>query len=68
MEPFGLFQFLQNLLNAQSNLGEAPPPQSAENSPTETPSPQPKTEAPPPVQNAAATFLENHERRARRRK
>ena len=68
MEPFGLFQFLQNLLNAQSNLGEAPPPQSGEISPKEPPAPQPKAEEPPPSQNAAAVFLENHERRARRRK
>ena len=44
MEPFGLFQFLQNLLNSQSDLGEASPSQSADVSPKEPPSPPPKTE------------------------
>ena len=67
MEPFGLFQFLQNLLTPQSDLGENPPPQSAEISPKEPTAPPPKTDE-SPAQNAAAVFLENHERRARRRK
>ena len=67
MEPFGLFQFLQNLLTSQNDLGENPPPESAEISPKEPHSSPPKPEEPTP-QNAAAVFLENHERRARRRK
>lgn len=67
MEPFGLFQFLQNLLNAQSNLSEAPPPQNAE-APQEKPQELPQNKEKAPAVNAAAAFLENHERRARRRK
>ncbi len=62
MEPFGLFDFLQNLLNAQAPAGESAPP----------PEPQ-KTEAPataerpaPQTKNPAAAFLEAHERRAGR--
>ena len=67
MEPFGLFQFLQNLLTPQSDLGETPPPQSAETPQQKAQETPPKTEE-LPAQNAAAAFLENHERRARRRK
>lgn len=64
MEPFGLFQILQNLLT--------PPAPTEENvtsvNPTE-PSPQKSSEQKVPsssTRNAAALFLENHEKRAGR--
>lgn len=64
MEPFGLFQFLQNLLAST-------PPSQKETEETlsheEGELPSQKTENPVSV-NAAASFLEEHERRARRRK
>lgn len=64
MEPFGLFQILQNLLNSTTPSAEnaAPPP-------TPEPEPQiPDETAKPslPTRNAAAQFLENHEKRAGR--
>lgn len=64
MEPFGLFQFLQNLLTpstpSEENSTPAPSPESE-------PSNSKRTE-PPPLshENAAAQFLENHEKRAGR--
>lgn len=71
MEPFGLFQFLQTLLNAQPSAQNEPtensPPAQTENPPQKEQATAPKNEELPP-QNAAALFLENHERRAGRRK
>ena len=64
MEPFGLFQILQNLLT--------PPSPSAENA-APAPTPEPEQQKPDersvpsaPTRNAAAQFLENHEKRAGR--
>lgn len=64
MEPFGLFQILQNLLT--------PPSPSAENvAPSSSPEPEPqapdeRSVPSAPTRNAAAQFLENHEKRAGR--
>ena len=59
MEPFGLFQFLQSLLNTGEKKDEnpvAPTPEKAEES-------IPKT---PPQNTAITDFLSAHEQRARR--
>jgi hypothetical protein len=62
LEPFGLFQFLQSLLNTGEKKDEnpvAPTPEKAEEIPTQT------SQTPP--QNTAITdFLSAHEQRARR--
>ena len=66
MEPFGLFQFLQNLLNSDGNspsISTPEPPEAIEPNP---PPNEPKEMT--PSQNAAAKFLEKHERRAGRKK
>lgn len=68
MEPFGLFQFLQNLLASQGNFSpDTPPITDVQNPPTEDENTEP-TPLTPPKKNAAAQFLENHERRAGRKK
>lgn len=64
MEPFGLFQILQNLLAAQ---GEKSGETNANANGSEPPRQEPQTtegKEMPPVKNAAAEFLERHEKRA----
>ncbi len=60
MEPFGLFQFLQNLLNTE-------PPATPKEEPTQNQTPDAEPTPPPSVPNPAAQFLEQHEKRAGRR-
>ena len=67
MEPFGLFQFLQNLLTPPNVSSENPPPAQAEPSLPQEQVFTPKNEE-VFMQNAAVRFLENHERKAGRRK
>ena len=67
MESFGLFQFLQNLLNSQGERAETPPLENEETH-KQTEEIFEKENVPIQQKNAAAEFLENHERRARRRK
>ena len=67
MEPFGLFQFLQNLLNSQGGTTETPPPEKTEVNAQAEPILE-KENKEIPLKNAAVEFLENHERRAKRRK
>lgn len=65
MEPFGLFQFLQNLLTPSTQTKENVTPTDL----PEQPSPLKLNERDSPVsvtQNAAAQFLESHEKRAGR--
>lgn len=64
MEPFGLFQFLQNLLTPSAPTEENVTPADSTAS-----SPQKRDEreaASSVTRNAAAQFLENHEKRAGR--
>ena len=71
MEPFGLFQLLQNLLLSQGNLEEKTPP--AEQG-EKTPIPTPIADSSPTAThleekpNPAAAFLENHRTRSEKRK
>ena len=68
MEPFTLFQFLQKLLPTEgvSEEKKSTPPkeQEVKNEPV---SKTQSTEV-PPVENAAALFLERHNERAKRTK
>lgn len=71
MEPFGLFQLLQNLLLSQGNLEEkTPPSEQGEKTPTPTPIANPTPTATHLVEkpNPAAAFLENHRMRSEKRK
>ncbi len=63
MEPFGLFAFLQNLLDPKSDSAEnSPPPEQTK--PTDATRSEPSNAE---KKNPAAAFLEQHERRAGRR-
>ncbi len=69
MEPFGLFQILQNLLASQGEkssetgaVSNEPEPPRREPHP---PQKEEKTES-LPLKNAAAEFLEEHDRRAKK--
>ena len=68
MEPFGLFQLLQNLLLSQGNAEEKTPPveqgEKVSTPITEPSSPTTPLEKP----NPAAAFLENHRLRSEKRK
>ena len=85
MEPFGLLNFLQTLLNNNAfsqttpqtsvenkeNSAFSSPDFSAEENTTATKNPQkniPQTEDVPPMPNAFAQFLENHDARVRNTK
>ena len=62
MEPFGLFHFLQSLLNSTAPNEIENPVEERETTPEQT------EEIIPPKENACARFLENHDARARRMK
>ena len=68
MEPFGLFQFLQNLLASQGNFSPDSPTNAQEPTPPAEEKNTPPAPPTPPQKNAATQFLENHERRAGRKK
>ena len=62
MEPFGLFHFLQSLLNQAPKTEQPIPEQQEEEKAEETPVSEKEEEK----INACAAFLENHDARARR--
>ena len=62
MEPFGLFHFLQSLLNSPTQNEPEPPAEEKESVPEKT---EEKVDY---KENACAKFLENHDARARRMK
>ena len=62
LEPFGLFHFLQSLLNTPA---QNPPETESQPSATETPT-EHSVDEKIEKENACAKFLENHDARARR--
>ena len=68
MEPFTLFQFLQKLLPSEGVSEEKTPSSSKEQEVKTEPVSQAQPTELPPVENAAALFLERHNERVKRTK
>lgn len=64
MEPFGLFQFLQSLLNSPQAAQSNSPPPNSENSSDGTPSaPSPTPVSEPKNNDTYLKFIAEHEKR-----